>query len=710
MKQESITQGTREQIAKVKLEVIEKSLHFNPKNPRLMKIYLETLPKVYSCEQVKKIIEDFISKDLNNFNLWKELIKNHQRSISGDAENTMKLFRKCMNTIKCKSDSDQQSIVIFKSFCLFLRQCGLNEQFFAAISLAINLNITPSDELKSIFNAKETQNPLLNEFEDLVLKSNIPFNELWFRMEILRSVCNFLPVRDVEDQMVDPQRYVFDDDINEYVSPLINPKLYSFDLFIVILKLLKLPFSLRHMKNEMFIVEDQEIECAMDFLPILLEKRFNSESFDKIMYIIAKDLNIPPNYTNFNIENQEYFELVSKILLLSCNSFNDRQNKIVLLLWLRFQRLAVIMDQIKMQVEDSKIDQTKYKKQIKSKVKNALKNSKFQNDLQIFKEYALIEKSLGDTKSCQNILEMAISSATSNHDEVDFYSVVLEFCEQKIIENDKNSCLEKLKMFSGANLEVLAFFDEKILMDEYDEDSSDIEDYLLPKSNKMNFIKAKVYHILCTKSKRDALNEISDQIGKSFGVLKEKLYEFFVWIYLLRWQSENLQQKILINTVIEALEQFPHNIFIIHSIASHETLRWFDVRKLLIKTPTIESIFYLLLASKFHEDNLSSEENTKIYKHRIYNIIDRIATHPGVSSILIWRIYLRTAFSYDFSKCKRILFETLDNNPMIKQLYLDGARYLPEEHSQLLDLIVEKGLRAHALAEELEILRTQSIN
>jgi hypothetical protein len=255
----------------------------------------------------------------------------------------------------------------------------------------------------------------------------------------------------------------------------------------------------------------------------------------------------------------------------------------------------------------------------------------------------------------------------------------------------------------------LDYFCQRIDMEKADESPHEIEEYYLPTSNKLNIIKAKVFYILCQFTKRRALEEILNQIQVNGGILREKLYELFFWIFQLKWANEVISMKFFMEIAVRALEIYPRNVYILHSIASHKTLRWFDIRKLLLKSPTIESVFYLLIASKHHEDKFCDEENSKIYKHRIYNIIDRVIENPQVSSILIWRIYLRTAFSFDFSKCKRILYQTLDINPMIKQLYLDGARYLPEEHSQLLDLIVEKGLRAHSLAEELEILRTQSV-
>lgn len=679
-----------------------------------MKLYLQTIPNALSSDHVIKLIEELIAKDSYNITYWTHLLNNHQSSMSCEVSNALKLYEKAMKVMRKGHDSDPQILMLFKSCCLFLRQSGLNEQFFAIIQLIISLNINSSDELDRIFYTSEVQNPHLNEYEELVLKSDLPMNELWWRMETLRGICNFLPVRSAANgQMEDPQRFVFNEDICNLVNPLKNNHAYKFDLFIIILRLLKIPLPYRDVKNELFAIDDREMECGMEFLSVLLQKPAGCASFNRILYNIIKDLNISPNFLNFNVEYEPYLELVSKILIACSSSFSDRQNKIVLLLWLRLQRLMVVMDQLKStseKKEQNAVDYAKYKKQIKSKVKNVLKTSKHQNDLNIIMEYALVEKSLSDDKSCETILKMAMDNADSNN-EIDYYQIAMEFCELKLAANDKESCCELLQKLARDDDDVLEFFTAKINQ-EVDEDTNDIEDHFLPRSNKLNLIKAKVFYLLVMRSKRGSLDELLRHINVAAegSLLKEKLFELYIWIFHLRVNTEEAPwMKVYMETVTKALQAFPRNLFILHSIAAHSSLRWFDVRKLLLKTPTNESVFYLLLASKFHEEKFSDDENVMVYKHRIYNTIDGLMTRRGfgINSILTWRVYLRAAFSFDFTKCKRILYQALDKNPMMKQLYLDGARYLPEEHSQLLDLIVEKGLRANALAEELEILRTQ---
>lgn len=681
-----------------------------------MKLYLRTIPNVHSSEKVGKLIEDLIAKDMYNIGYWKHLLSNQKTAMSCTTENALKLFEKSMKTMRKSNDSDLPMMMLFKSCCLFLRQSGLNEQFFAILQLMMTLNINASPDLDRTFYTNEVQNPLLNEYEELVLKSDLPMNELWWRMETLRSICNFLPVRTSSSgQMEDPQRYVFNEDVCNLVNPLKNNIAYKFDLFIVILRLLKLPLPYRDIKNEIFAIDDAEMECGMEFLSVFLEKNFSTDVFNRIMYNAIKDLNISPNYLNINVEYEPYLELISRILVACCNSFNDRQNIIVLLVWLRLQRLMIVMDKIKLaseKKEKSPEEFVKYKKQLKTKVKNVLKTSKYQNDLNVFTEYALIEKALGDEKSCENILKMAMDNAASSQDsqsELDFYQIAMEFCEMKLTSGDKASCMEMLKKLAG-DASPIEFFTEKIIQEAQDE-SNEIEDYFLPRSNKLNVIKAKVYFLFVSRSKKSALEEILRHVNVAAGGSKllEKLFELYVWVFHLKVENEEAPvMKTYLDVVSKALTSFPRNLVILHAVAAHSTLRWFDIRKLLLKKPTSESIFYLMLASKFREEMFNDEDSVMVYKHRIYNTIDNLMTRNSaeISSILTWRLYLRTAFSFDFTKCKRILYQALDLHPMVRQLYLDGARYLPEEHSQLLDLIVEKGLRVHALAEELEILRT----
>ncbi|KAG5683555.1 hypothetical protein PVAND_012828 [Polypedilum vanderplanki] len=713
-----------DQTEKSKLELIEKAMHFNPNNRSLIELYLLTIPKVHTSDIVVNLIMDLIARDQYNIFYWKHYVKNSINSMSCNAENGMKCFEKAMNAIQKSHDSDHSMLQLFKMCCLFLRQAGLNEQFFGVIHLMIRMNIKSSDDFDKIFYTKEIQNSYLAEYEELLLNSELPMNELWYRMETIRSICNFLPVRvssNSNQQMQDPQRYVFTEDICNLVFPLKNSRAYTFDLFVLTLKLLKFPMPYYDIKNEIFTTDDNEIEDGMIFLSVLLENPIGSINFNSVFFSIIKDLNISPNYLSFNVEYEPYMNCIFKIIESCQSSFTEKQNLTVLILWLRLQRLLITIDELKLKTENKQRDPNeiaKYKKQIKSRVKNILKSSKYQNNLNIYIEYAKIEAALGDNDSSDKIFNMAINAAKGTRcndlqSELDYYQIVLEYCERKLLNNEKDECLLKLKELTGDCDSPLRYLTEK-LDETRDEISDEIEDYFLPKSNRLNVIKAKVFLQLLMKGKKIALNEISNQIEKTKdnSLLREKLYEFYIRVYHLKISDEMTNAKIYIEILSKGLTDFPKNHFIMHAVASQSSFRWFDLRRLLLlNKPTSESIFYLNAASKYREEKFI-EDDTKIYKHRLFNTINALIYRKknDVSSILTWRLYLRAAFNYDFTRCKRILYEVIDANPMIKQLYLDGSRLLPEEHSHLHDMIIEKGLRIHTIVEELEILRSNSIN
>lgn len=564
---------------KSKLETIEKALHFNPNNSKLIEMYLQTIPNVHTNDVVIKTIQDLISKDTANIFYWKHLLKNITSSMSCDTEKGLKEYEKALKVIQKTHDADISILQIFKSCCLFLRQAGLNEQFFAVIHLMMSMNICESSEFDRIFYTNESQNPHLLEYEDLVLSSNLPMNELWYRMETIRAICNFLPVKmsSSEAQMSDPQRFVFNEDICNLVVPLRNCKAYNFDLFVIIMKLLKIPLPYYEINNELFVTDDIEIEDGMHFLSVLLRPTFGSENFNRIFFSIVKDLNMSPNFLSFNVEYEPFLNCILKILECCANSFSEKQNKVVLILWLRLQRLMVIIEKLKLKVEKKEQDAaefTKYKKQIKSRVKNILKTSKYQNDLNIYTEYALIEAALGDDESCDKILKMAMSAAMDSyqHDpqsEINFYAISIEFCERKLFQSNKEECLRQLGILAGNNSNPVDYFNSKI-SEIYENDiSNEIEDYFLPTTNKFNLIKAKIYYILLTQTKKSALTSILSHIDaiKEKSLVKEKLYELYVEIFHLKINDELMNIKNYLDVLTKALIEFPKNIFIMHTVA-----------------------------------------------------------------------------------------------------------------------------------------------
>ncbi|XP_025408410.1 protein NRDE2 homolog [Sipha flava] len=72
---------------------------------------------------------------------------------------------------------------------------------------------------------------------------------------------------------------------------------------------------------------------------------------------------------------------------------------------------------------------------------------------------------------------------------------------------------------------------------------------------------------------------------------------------------------------------------------------------------------------------------------------------------MFWRLYLQYIFENSQSDYKKCYYEAVENCPWHKFLYMEAAFYLPEELSNICDILVEKELRIHITQEELLVLR-----
>ncbi|VVC44062.1 siRNA-mediated silencing protein NRDE-2,Tetratricopeptide-like helical domain [Cinara cedri] len=72
---------------------------------------------------------------------------------------------------------------------------------------------------------------------------------------------------------------------------------------------------------------------------------------------------------------------------------------------------------------------------------------------------------------------------------------------------------------------------------------------------------------------------------------------------------------------------------------------------------------------------------------------------------MFWRLYLQYISESSPSNYKKCYYEAVENCPWHKLLYMEAAFYLPEELTNICDILVEKQLRIHITQEELLILR-----
>lgn len=629
---------------------------------------------------------------------------------------------------------------IFKNCAIFIRQSGLWEQFFALIHLALSLNISGTAFNDSSKYYSKENNETLIEYEELILKSGLPLNEIWLRIEKLRSAYNFLPCIGTKVSS-DPQRMVLNEDICHYIFPLMNQN-YNFDLFILILKLLKYPFKSSLFENSSFFHQEiHEYDSIEDILTTFLELKRDS-TMDMILFSIVKEMNIAPSYINSNIAYETYQNVLFEILLSGAMCFNTKQNQIVFMLYMQLERILIVLQKLSSKQELSK----EFKKNVKSRIKKAIKNLNYQSNILVYNEYGLIEYEMDGFLVAESIFMQTIQQ--NFVDTNDFTNICLSYVEILLIEKHQEKALEIL---TGLALGKVSFEKEvttiqstkkliclqklndllDTLIDiELKTDNFDTEDYFV-QNRLLLAIKTKFYYIAMVKSVTETVKELNlvirkfPEMNQKHKFIRENNYQMVAFIVQNILSSSN---KLLMDVIKQGLKEFPYNITLIKLFVTQISYSWMHIRLTMSKNLCTNSLIFMIAACRyrcalFHLQNKTHDSvgsllisdidvSEETYMKRILNILLDVTEKSSSirQNALVWRFYLRALFDVNSNstliKCKNKLYEALDVCPWNKALYLDGAFFSPQELSSLMDLIIEKHLRIHAIPEELEILRS----
>ncbi|XP_055533838.1 nuclear exosome regulator NRDE2 [Wyeomyia smithii] len=737
---------------KAELTILEKAMRQHPDSNELLTLWLEQIVKVFPTDEVLEMIERLISKDNTNVLLWDALIANKQGAMAQCiAPNVLRLYEKSIRSLFLAKRSDEVMLKFFKKCSLFCRQSGLWEQFFGLVQLAVGLNVsTDFANGKQLFVSPEHYTQLI-EYEELILKSGLPMNEIWLRIEKLRGAFHFLPFGGTK-MCSDPQRMVLQEDIVGFVYPLINRE-YSFDLVILILKLMKYPFESNAFERcNFFKPETYEADHSEQLLPLFLEIN-RSKKYDLAVLSLIKELNTPPSFINTNLAFESYLDLMRELIVATSEHFTDEKHVILLLLYLRLERILVVFDKISGPLADQR------KKSCRSRVKNLLKNSKYPNNLRFYIEYGLIEYEMeGFGDSCMKIFNISVQVFSSQYDDTsddDLYALILSVTDILIKEKKKAQAIYLLT--------TLALNPKQICFDENFEPPKDpVKLLALQKLNEratrllssddqaefllleqyfavnplINTMKAYIYYLALVKSKTETTRKLegflfhfNNSTNQRHLFIREQLYE--IYLKILTFRFDEYSNNCLLQAVDRILHEFPENAAAIRFCAFSESFSWFQIRTILGKYLTIRSVLLLTVAGRIrssyyiHDSSLGqpSKEGETTYKRRLLNLLKHSVRRESSlrQNALLWRLYLRELFdqpSFNQSiatvgqdnvleQCRKTLYLALEACPWNKALYLDGAFFAPQELSHLLDLLMEKQLRIHAIPEELEILRNE---
>lgn len=578
-----------------------------------------------------------------------------------------------------------------------MRQSGSYEQFFSLIKLALNLNVT-TESFNKLYAQEKTQNSLI-EYEEVVLSSGLPMHEIWLRIEKLRQNFNFLPCPE-NVTCNDPQRIVFNEDICKFIYPLTNNE-NSFQLILLILKLLKIPILSSNLDNFCLFEKNDftEFDSIEEILVTFLSNSFhkNSNNFNLQIFEIIKELNIGPSFILSNVGYEIYLESISDLCLSFSEFFQSIKKKtILMLIWIRFERILFMMDRLAGKINELR------KKEIKQKIKKIFKSENFRNNVVLYVDYALYEYELGNIEMSKNILQTSINVNKEIEKKFDLCYSASNFVEILMKENNLTEALKILTGFflnldtSSGNIEIsekinslVARKIDEVLSKYKNLEDLELENYFIP-DEYVHLIKLKIYHKLLTTTDLETFAEI-EKLLKQFKennrrncLIKEHLYE----IYLNIISFDKINNQFTFDVLSRGLIEFPNNLFILKFCAMMDGQSWDKIRKLLTTTVnTPYSILFLILSAKLrmynHENiiheinnpfvNLSTnnnEENIFAYRNRITNILKYATGTEALTrkNSLIWRLYLKNLVLHktDPEKCKHILYAALDECPWNK--------------------------------------------
>lgn len=756
---------SRLRVAEKKIDYIEKALNFLPYHTDLYAVYIAIITQCYTSHDVSKMLDAMLTKDPYSLPLWQAQIMCTQGTMARcNVPDVLRIYERCMKKMfhnqKASASppvTDSVMMRLFYTCALFLRQSGLYEQFFALIKLGIELNVPDNAMILEDLQPRAEDENTLVEYEELILQSGLPMNEIWLRIEKLRQGFFFLPFPGDSAKCSDPQRIVFNEDDCHYVYPLKNRE-NSFKLLLIVIKLLKVPFIQSHcLANEL----EGDTDAIEDLLAIYTHPQCNwtldHTEFFESLYDLSKEMSCSPTYLNHCIGYEIYSECVQKFLLNCSKAYDHIDNKrrlAFLMLWCHFQRLLLILE------KQSKKLTPDYVKQGRKLFKSLLKQPINRKCLLLYVEFARYEYEADSSlETVENVFKNLIEGYNQEENlssELDY--VYLTYAEillkNKAYERVSHllslyalNCSMDSQITNASKLVALNSLKEKVESVIKIEENVNImllDQYIMP-DHTLTLLKIYILLLFTLQQKQQALAYMqklliifSSEENPRHRYLRENFYEIYISLLQLPGGNSYVSHALIHQTILKALREFPNNLFLLQKWGCQSSLPWYKLRTgFTAHDPTIKSIIYLIVLARCRFiNNLSDSKDIESSKHlavtdlhyhemivrqRILNLFKMLvhdkasssstSIQPLLTSLLrnslFWRCYLRCLSdqSCSFELGKQCLLTSLDECPWSKALYLDGATYVPQELSHLQDLIIEKQLRIYALPEELEILR-----
>ncbi|KAI8033131.1 nuclear exosome regulator NRDE2 [Drosophila gunungcola] len=790
----NLDKANRLAVAEHQLHTLETALEHHPSNEQILRLYTDVANATYQASEVAARFTKMLERNPFEYTLWTALIMVTQGNMARcNVPAVLRIYAYCMRRMHvghtdehsrelATVDTDRIMLKLFHNCVLFLRQTGNSNKMFALLRLSLELNF-PGLTVDCFEACAANERPLI-EYEEMVLRSGMPMLEIWTRVERLRQAYCYLPypqsahlTKDALAGGLDTERCIFSDDVVPYAHALKSPE-NRLHLLLLVVQLTKMPLvrsACLAAKLNPRIDEFGESE-AIEMLFAALADRHSyavapsqNAGFDLALLDLAKEICVPPSFMPHFVGHELYAETISGLLLKCSEAFRmeERKRIVFLLLWLRFQRLLVVLHKLM-----GKLTKT-HMKETRLRIRNQLSLpanrgiSRFYTELAMC-EFEGLEKG-DDEDRVFNLFKKIFATGSQMGCDLtcpDLMHAYLACAEMLIRCGRSDEALHLLSCLClGRHADTLTpeaaalgieeslqrgleLLKEEVTALDSLPDEMPLEEYFL--ANKLLIL----LRARCLLN-RSVVDKTCDglllhQLGAEAAKNSERrrfLREQVMEIQILRLQlphsppggvdrhpdekengrylrPKNVQ---LMELVVRGLGEFPRNLTMLQCWAGFNTMLWHRQRAVFIRTQAgIIALLHLVIAARcrFAMANdkhmpLADHVQTAV-RNRLLSMFETfLPTNRNRSAVeeeqyrllrrnsLYWRLYLKCLSDTrtSFERSKECLLTAMDECPWDKALLMDGAQYVPQDLPYLQDVMTEKELRIYALPEELDILR-----
>ncbi|XP_039497059.1 nuclear exosome regulator NRDE2 isoform X1 [Drosophila santomea] len=790
----NLDKANRLAVAEHQLHTLETALEHHPSNQQILRLYTDVANATYQASEVAARFEKMLKRNPFEYILWTNLIMVTQGNMARcRVPAVLQIYAYSMrrmhvghtDEITRRFETTETDVIMLKLFhncLLFLRQSGNINRMFSVIRLSMELNF-PGLTMNCLEASAANEAPLI-EFEEMVLGSGMPMPEIWTRVEKLRQAYCFLPypiltsssIEDFKGEW-DTERYMFSDDIVPYAHALKSPG-NRLHLLLVVVQLTKMPLirscCLANKLNPC-IEEFGETEAIEMLFAVLADRHSyavsasNYADCDAPMMNLAKEMSVTPSFMPHFVGHDVYADTVSTLILKCSEAFSGEETKrrTFLILWLRFQRLLIVLHKLMGKLTKS------YVKDTRNRIREEISKSENREVVRFYTELALCEfegqnnndndwrffsifwkiiteKSAESSRiSCPDIMHLYIVCAElliQNRHKDRAIDVLVSLCVETHIILDETSISSKEVIVESIKSGIKLVNAELKALDAQPAEMA-LEEYFMPNRLLILLRALSLLDILYDPRNLEVKQFLSDLQQKELGPeaartseRKRFLREQVMEIQLLQLQLSislagdieiycGFSERKLEDLLERGLEEFPRNMVFLQHWTNLKTILWHKQRARFIRTKAgIASLAHLVIAAHSRvqiiepTDTFSKDAIRVAVRNRLINLFEAyLPTNSNRSEIeeeqyralrrnsIYWRLYMTCLSDTNatFQRSREVLLMAIDECPWDKALLMEGGKVLPNELSFLQDLMTEKEIRIFAVPEELGILRDQ---